>query len=165
MKIYLAGPFFNEKQLATIELIETQLDKLGFDYFSPRKGGGKIEHLPLEQKKKESKRIYQSNIDAIMECNILLAVIDGRDTGTIFEMGYLRGAHDFANEFWKNGPWRYLVTYTDENYGLNIMIKEAVDAHLIGEHDLKAFTNLIKSHDWDPAEVFSHFQNFNPNVI
>ena len=98
MKIYLAGPFFNEKQLATIEIIEEQFDNVGLDYFSPRKGGGKIEHLPLEKKMKESKRIYQSNIDAIMDCNILLAVVDGRDTGTIFEMGYFRGAEDCSGD-------------------------------------------------------------------
>ena len=33
MKIYLAGPFFNPKQIETIEAIENEFDKYGFDYF------------------------------------------------------------------------------------------------------------------------------------
>lgn len=172
MKIYLAGPFFNDTQLATIELIEKELNRYNLDYFSPRKGGGKIEHLPIKEKMKESKRIYKSNIDAIMKCDILLAVIDGRDTGTIFEMGYFRGAEDcsgggsivpdLTSIYFKSQ--RYLITYTNENFGLNIMIKEAVDAHLIGEKDLKKFTSLIKD-NWDPNTVLARFRNFNPNLI
>ena len=44
------------------------------------------------------------------------------------------------------------------------MIKEAVDAHLVGEKDLKEFTSLIKD-SWEPNTVLARFQNFNPNLI
>ena len=87
MKIYLAGPFFNPKQIETIEAIENEFDKYGFDYFSPRKSGGVISHLSLEDRSKESKRIYDSNVSAMIDANVLFAIVDGRDTGTVYEMG------------------------------------------------------------------------------
>ena len=163
MRIYLAGPFFNEKQLETIQLIEKEFDKHGIDYFSPRKGGGSIAHLPLEEKKKESKRIYDSNVEEMVKANILFAVVDGRDTGTVYEMGYFKCLTVATPK-----P-RYSITYTNENFGLNIMLKESVDAHVVGQEELEKFSALISS-NWDdpvPAreKILSQFQNFNPDVI
>ena len=163
MKIYLSGPFFNEKQLKTIQLIEKEFDKHGFDYFSPRKGGGSIAHLPPEEKRKESKRIYDSNVEEMVKANILFAVVDGRDTGTVYEMGYFKCLTVATPK-----P-RYSITYTNENFGLNIMLKESVDAHVVGQEELEKFSGLI-SGNWDdpvPAreKILSQFQNFNPDVI
>ena len=161
MKIYLAGPFFNEKQLKTIQLIEKEFDKHGFDYFSPRKGGGSIAHLPPEEKRKESKRIYDSNGEEMVKANILFAVVDGRDTGTVYEMGYFKCLTVATPK-----P-RYSITYTNENFGLNIMLKESVDAHVVGQEELEKFSALI-SGDWGaPAreKILAQFQNFNPDVI
>ena len=76
-KIYLAGPFFNEKQVDVIERIENEFDKYGFDYFSPRKGGGVISHLSPEERTKESKRIYESIISGMVNANVLFAAVDG----------------------------------------------------------------------------------------
>ena len=163
MKIYLAGPFFNEKQLKTIQLIEKEFDKHGFDYFSPRKGGGSIAHLPPEEKRKESKRIYDSNVEEIVKANILFAVVDDRDTGTVYEMGYFKCLTVATPK-----P-RYSITYTNENFGLNIMLKESVDAHVVGQEELEKFSGLISGNWDDPApareKILSQFQNFNPDVI
>ena len=143
-KIYLAGPFFNEKQIDVIERIENEFDKYGFDYFSPRKGGGVISHLSPEERTKASKRIYETNE----------ASVDLR---------------------------RYTVTYTDENFGLNIMLKESVDAHIVGDSDLKSFCGICagnwdapvgkeKNPEWSDnssrrKKILGQFQNFNPDVI
>ena len=163
MKIYLAGPFFNEKQLKTIQLIEKEFDKHGFDYFSPRKGGGSIAHLPPEEKRKESKRIYESNVEEMVKANILFAVVDGRDKGTVYEMGYFKCLTVATPK-----P-RYSITYTNENFGLNIMLKESVDAHVVGQEELEKFSGLISGNWDDPApareKILSQFQNFNPDVI
>ena len=64
---------------------------------------------------------------------------------------------------------RYSITYTNENFGLNIMLKESVDAHVVGQEELEKFSGLI-SGNWDdtaPAreKILSQFQNFNPDVI
>ena len=185
MKIYLAGPFFNPKQIETIEAIENEFDKYGFDYFSPRKSGGVISHLSLEDRSKESKRIYDSNVSAMIDANVLFAIVDGRDTGTVYEMGYFRALTDhfkYKSKMSADDQKRYSITYTNENFGLNIMLKESVDAHIVGTKDLKAFSGLcarswdkpqqrqmLSGVDWEDhigrrAKILENFQNFNLDV-
>tara|TARA_R110002049_G_scaffold80104_3_gene203849 strand:- start:825 stop:1394 length:570 start_codon:yes stop_codon:yes gene_type:complete len=186
MKIYLAGPFFNPKQIETIEAIEKEFDKYGFDYFSPRKSGGVISHLSPEDRTKASKSIYDSNISAMIDANVLFAIVDGRDTGTVYEMGYFRALTDhfkFKSENSAAEHKRYSITYTNENFGLNIMLKESVDAHIVGIKDLEKFAGL-SSRAWDKPQwgrsmthninwedhigrrqkILEQFQNFNPDV-
>ena len=184
LKIYLAGPFFSEKQINLIEKIESEFDKYGFDYFSPRKSGGVISHLSPEDRTKESKKIYDSNIREMVNANVLFAIIDGRDTGTVYEMGYFKALTDhFRYKFDKSeiDLKRYSITCTDENFGLNIMIKESVDAHVVGEQDLKAFCGICAGNwdaplgkendsDWENnyarrEKILNQFQNFDPDVI
>jgi nucleoside 2-deoxyribosyltransferase len=186
MKIYLAGPFFNDKQVETISRIEDEFDKYGFDYFSPRKSGGVISHLSLEDRLKESKRIYDSNISEMINANVLFAIVDGRDTGTVYEMGYFRALTDhfkYKSEKSASEQKRYSITYTNENFGLNIMLKESVDAHIVGVDDLEKFAGLSASFwdkpdgrmmhsgiDWEDhigrrQKVLEQFQNFNPDLI
>lgn len=184
LNIYLAGPFFNEKQIDLIERIETEFDKYRFDYFSPRKSGGIISHLSPEERTKESKRIYDSNIREMVNANVLFAIIDGRDTGTVYEMGYFKALTDhfrYKSDRSEKDFRRYSITCTDENFGLNIMIKESVDAHIIGQSGLKSFCGIIAG-NWDAPvgkendpkwkdnygrreKILGQFQNFNPDVI
>jgi nucleoside 2-deoxyribosyltransferase len=173
-KIYLAGPFFNEKQIDVIERIENEFDKYGFDYFSPRKGGGVISHLSPEERTKASK----------VDANVLFAVVDGHDTGTVYEMGYFKAMTDHFRYKTNEASVdlrRYTVTYTDENFGLNIMLKESVDAHIVGDSDLKSFCGICagnwdapvgkeKNPEWSDnssrrKKILGQFQNFNPDVI
>ena len=178
MRIYLAGPFFNDKQNETISRIEDEFDKHGLNYFSPRKSGGVIAHLSPEDKLKESKRIYDKNVEEMVSAHILFAIVDGRDTGTVYEMGYFKALRDHADHK------RYSITYTNENFGLNIMLKESVDAHVVGVNDLITFTGLLSAYwentgdlapamkdgiDWQDhigrrQKILEQFQNFNPDV-
>ena len=43
LSIYLAGPFFNETQVATIKRLETLLESLGFEVYSPSRDGAKLD--------------------------------------------------------------------------------------------------------------------------
>jgi len=186
MKIYLAGPFFNQQQIDTISAIENEFDKYGFDYFSPRKSGGVISHLSPEDRTKESKRIYDSNVSAMIDANVLFAIVDGRDTGTVYEMGYFKALTDhfkYKSDMSASEHKRYSITYTNQNFGLNIMLKESVDAHIVGLEDLQSFCGISASvwnkpqgrqmHtdiDWEDhigrrQKVLDNFQNFNPDVI
>ena len=184
LKTYLAGPFFNDKQVNFIQKIEDEFDKYGFDYFSPRKSGGVISHLSPEDRTKESKRIYDSNVSEMLDANVLFAIIDGRDTGTVYEMGYFKALSDhlrYKSEKAEKDLKRYSITCTNENFGLNIMLKESVDAHLVGDNDLKGFCGIVAG-NWDAPsgkendpkwkdnygrreKILSQFQNFNPDVI
>ena len=175
MKVYLAGPFFNEKQISIIDKIEKAFDKHEINYFSPRKGGGIITDLPVEEGMKRSKEIYQSNVDNMIDSDILFAVVDGRDTGTVYEMGYFKSLDDhgvskggYLNDLFQ--AQRFSVTYTDENFGLNIMLKESVSAHVVGEEDLEKFCGSLRFYGDQREDIpmlersFKVFQNFNPEV-
>ena len=63
----------------------------------------------------------------MINANILFAVVDGRDTGTVYEMGYFKALADhfkYKNKSSEAEHKRYSITYTNENFGLNVMLKE-----------------------------------------
>ena len=121
----------------------------------------------------------------MIDANVLFAIVDGRDTGTVYEMGYFRALTDHFKLKSENSTAenkRYSITYTNENFGLNIMLKESVDAHIIGVGDLKKFAGLSarawdkpygrsmsSGIDWEDhvgrrQKILEQFQNFNPDV-
>jgi nucleoside 2-deoxyribosyltransferase len=127
--IYIAGPFFNPKQLLMIEAIEKCLGDHGLKYYSPRSDGVLID-LTEEQRQNMKKAIYNKNVEMIEKSSKMIAVIDDRDVGTIWEMGYARAC---------NIP---TVTISNEAYGLNVMLAESVQAHVLNLNDaIKALSN------------------------
>ncbi|KEZ64693.1 nucleoside 2-deoxyribosyltransferase [Pseudomonas amygdali pv. tabaci str. ATCC 11528] len=78
--VYLAGPFFSLAQLWLVEEARGQLLDMGLRVFSPIHdvGYGSAEE------------VVQKDIDAIHECDLMLAIGDGLDAGTIYEIGYAR---------------------------------------------------------------------------
>jgi nucleoside 2-deoxyribosyltransferase len=124
MKIYLAGPFFNPQQLNTVKTIEDILDRLDLIYFSPRQGGVILKDLTFEERAIQANRVYKENVDRLNWCDVVLAIIDDRDPGTYWELGY------------GLAKGKRLVTYTAHDYGLNVMLQEAVTAHVTNLDDL-----------------------------
>jgi len=110
--IYIAGPFFNEEQKEAIERIENALANNLFSFYSPMRDG-----IIGEMEKPDFDVIYKNNVDNIAACSSIVAVIDDRDMGTIFEIGY--GA----------ALGKDIITLTSKNYGLNVMIERAVRFH------------------------------------
>lgn len=84
IKVYLAGPFFNEEQVERINFIEDLLASLDFDIFSPRQAS-KIKPGATKQDMLDT---FRGNVDGIDEADFVLAVLDGNDSGTLFECGY-----------------------------------------------------------------------------
>lgn len=78
--VYLAGPFFSLAQLWLVEEARGQLLEMGLNVFSPVHDVG---YGPAED-------VVQKDLDAIHECNLMLAIGDGLDAGTIYEIGYAR---------------------------------------------------------------------------
>lgn len=77
-KIYLASPFFNLAERWLVEEIRNQLIGMGVGVFSPFHdvGPGGAEYVaPLDLK-------------GLDECDAVIAVLNGGDAGTIFEIGY-----------------------------------------------------------------------------
>lgn len=114
--IYIAAPFFNEKQLNFVMEVENALTKSAISFYSPRKAGI-LQDLSEEERQVAKSAIYKDNIDNIDNCKIVIAVIDDRDTGTIWEMGYATASG------------KRVISISNEGYGLNVMLAESVQAH------------------------------------
>lgn len=116
--IYIAGPFFNEEQINVIRRIEKSCGKFGLNFFSPRHEGVIVDMTPQQRSDPNIlKTIYNSNIEAIKKSTCIIAVIDGKDIGTIFEIGYAAALG------------KKIITFTDLNYGVNVMLSQCVFAH------------------------------------
>lgn len=78
-KVYLAGPFFNYAQKWMINEAYFCLKGLGLDVFSPwhHIGEGTVDD-----------GVAEADIEGLEECEIIFAVVDGLDSGTLFEIGY-----------------------------------------------------------------------------
>jgi len=126
--IYIAGPIFNTDQKNVIKDIEDILDDLWLDYFSPREFGV-IADEPMNPAR--MKRIYDMNIRMLNECDTLIAVLDDRDAGTIFELGYFTGRGD---EYYDQKPT--IITFSNQGHGINVMLKHAVKFHCNGYSEL-----------------------------
>lgn len=79
-KVYLAGPFFSLAQLWMVNQARNDLSALGLDVFSPYHDIG----LGTAQE------VVQKDLDGIHACDLLLAIGDGLDSGTIYEIGYAK---------------------------------------------------------------------------
>lgn len=79
-QIYLAGPFFNVAQQWVIDETRGALGDMGFCVFSPIHDVG--EGLASD--------IASADLAALDRSQIVLAIVDGLDPGTLFEIGYAR---------------------------------------------------------------------------
>jgi nucleoside 2-deoxyribosyltransferase len=78
--VYLAGPFFTLGQLWVIEQAKTALENTGLKVISPYHDVG---HGCADD-------VVDLDLKYLRECDLVLAVGDGMDAGTIFEIGYAR---------------------------------------------------------------------------
>jgi hypothetical protein len=76
--VYLAGPFFNAGQRWVIDELHQALRQARLKVFSPMHDVGPG---PAEM-------IWKPDIDGLRKSGVVLAVIDGLDPGTIYEIGY-----------------------------------------------------------------------------
>lgn len=121
--IYIAAPFFDKKQLDTVVQIENILGENCISYYSPR-SEGVLTSLVESERQKIKGDLYNSNIKHMYESTLAIAVIDGRDTGTIFEMGFMAAL---------NIP---IISVSNEGHGINVMLAESVRCHVSSMGDL-----------------------------
>jgi len=148
---YLAGPFFNPAQVAVIKQIETLVETvMGWTLYSPRRDGGVLLDMTPEVRAANARRLFVENVDRITQSDHVIAVIDDRDPGTVWELGYaycLRRGREMLG----NGTKPRIISFTNHDYGLNIMIQECVDAHCRGIGQLQA---CLKSGRWEDFRMF-----------
>ena len=85
--IYIASPFFNSAELARVSRIESFCKGHALMPLSPR------EFLVLkpDANKGDRKAVFYKNCDWIKKSDLVLACMDDRDTGTVWEAGYAYG--------------------------------------------------------------------------
>lgn len=86
LKVYLAGGWFSENQDRVLTQIEEILSNYNcFKVYSPRR------QTQFKSGTKPSKEIceivFNNNIVAIEDCDIMIASTEEKDMGTVFEMG------------------------------------------------------------------------------
>lgn len=111
--IYIAAPFFISYQINVIKRIEESLNYAGLRFYSPRKDG-----IIKEDKSLDLTEVYNRNISKISESDYLVAVIDGRDTGTSFEIGYAACAGI------------KIITMSLQDHDVNVMIAKSTICHV-----------------------------------
>lgn len=75
--VYLAGPFFSAGERWLVEELRTTLGSLGVDVFSP-----------LHDVGTGGPEVAQADLEGLRDCDSVLALLDGADPGTVFEVGW-----------------------------------------------------------------------------
>jgi len=126
--VYLASPFFSPKQRELLDSLREKLLNLDLSVYSPMHDG---EILSKNPSSPERIHVFESNTEAINSSDIVVAIIDDRDMGVIWEIGYA---------YAKGKP---IITYTNEKYGLNVMIAQCVIAHVNDMSILESILNEL----------------------
>lgn len=79
-QIYLAGPFFTTAQQWLVDEVRDALTDMGFNVFSP---SHEVGMGPANE-------VARADLFALDRSGLVLALLDGLDAGTIFEVGYAR---------------------------------------------------------------------------
>ncbi len=122
-----------------VKEIENALEIAKLDYFSPRSEGVLIKMSP-EEKEIRMKQIFKSNVRNIKDTDVIIAVIDNYDTGTVWEMGFSYGV---------DVP---IFTISNNDYGLNVMVGQSVEIHNTKINNL--IINLLEYEDGEPMTIF-----------
>lgn len=88
MKIYLAGPFFNNQERKNINKAKQILRNKGLAVFVPMEH--KLENDHLMPNDVWGKKVFEMDRDAIFDCDIIVALYYGlySDSGTAWEIGF-----------------------------------------------------------------------------
>ncbi|QCT07765.1 nucleoside 2-deoxyribosyltransferase [Ruminococcus bovis] len=93
MKIYLASPFFNEKELENVKIAEKILTERGFSLFSPRLNEVRTDEIT--QQYWWSKETFMNDKKFIDWADVVVMLYYGgySDSGTAWECGYAYGTN------------------------------------------------------------------------
>ncbi|NDB93919.1 MAG: hypothetical protein EB165_04640 [Euryarchaeota archaeon] len=137
--IYIAGPFFNEAQVARIRLIEDLCEENRLPYFSPRLRAPVLNSLDEQDRKKAIKGVFNSNVYGLNNSSVLLADLTDKDTGTIWELGYFFA---LSNGRDKKGNLA-IISYSQKAEAVNVMLSRSTYAHISETDELVRFFSSL----------------------
>lgn len=143
MKIYVAHPMdLNVRKLLVDSEIMDHNDHFSFThkkgridvhFFFPEDWSPNVESSEKIDINTFSKSIFKTNCILMDNADVILACIDDRDPGVMFEIGYGCASN------------KIIVTFSDKGYGSNIMISCSSTLHCSSIIDLKNSISVIYS--------------------
>lgn len=141
MKVYFASPWFNPDQAEREDRVKNKLRELGFNVWSPKDNCVCSPIADEEMRKK----VFGDNVYNIETCDIIFAITDGKDMGTIWEAGFACG----INYMLKPTDRHIKVVYYCETLGpngqFNLMLAQSGDIVITKFEDLDKLPALIKN--------------------
>lgn len=136
-RIYLASPWFNEAQAERENRVKNKLRELGFDVWSPKENSS----LSPITDPKVREAIFAANISGMKDCDIIFAITDEKDMGTIWEAGFVYG----MNTATKKEP--VTIVYYAETLGdgmFNLMLAQSGNIVITNFDDMDKLPELIE---------------------
>ena len=142
MKVYFASPWFNPDQAEREERVKGKLHELGFNVWSPKDN---CVCSPIADKAMR-KKVFSDNVENIKSCDIIFAITDGKDMGTIWEAGFANGYNEGMEDSDTFKP--IIVVYYCETLGdkgqFNLMLAQSGDVVITKFEDLNKLPELIQ---------------------
>lgn len=125
-QVYLAGPFFDLAQVWLVQQLRANLQDMGLRIFSPYHdiGLGSADD------------VVAKDIEGIRESDVILAITDGLDPGTIYEIGYARAL---------NKP---VIVYSERHQGESLKMMEGSGCVICPD-----YTSALYSTLWEAVKI------------
>ncbi len=131
MRLFLAGPFFNDEEVERLDKVKTSLEKMGFEIYSTSHRNSRINLGDPGEKNRRFKQLC----DEIRKSDGVFAVLDGKDAGTIWEMGYAFAAG------------KPVIVFSEKDGFFSLMIDQSA-TYLVGFDSLtKEIYEYLKAED------------------
>lgn len=161
---YFAAGWFTPKQSELYDKLTKILREYSeLEWFVPRDLGINLQEKSPEERKLLINKVFALDTGMILLTaktdGFILAVIDDYDVGMVWECGFAFGI----------GLGRLpIITYTDKDYGLNVMLRQSAAAHIRGVGELENFLKRYIYHGANTQallQVAKDFQNFSEKVF
>ncbi|GEO69116.1 nucleoside 2-deoxyribosyltransferase [Levilactobacillus acidifarinae] len=126
-QVYLAGPWFNAGEPERLAQLESLMDELRISYYSPRLDG--IDLTP-DATDADRDAVFADNTEHLKAAQLVLAVVDDYDTGTIWETGMA-----FGREI----PVAYYAETLKDGVTFNVMLAKSAVAVLQNRDQARIF--------------------------
>ena len=147
MKVYFASPWFNPDQAEREERVKGRLRELGFNVWSPKENSSlsPITDPVIREK------IFSANVEHIKSCDIIFAITDGKDMGTIWEAGFANGINEVSKNLFGRIVKQIIIVYYCETLGpngqFNLMLAQSGNITITKFEDLDKLPELIEKNE------------------
>jgi hypothetical protein len=140
IKVYFASPWFNPDQAEREDRVKSKLRELGFNVWSPKDN---CVCSPIADEAMRNK-VFNDNVENIKSCDIIFAITDGKDMGTIWEAGFANGYNEKNKMLSRR---QIVIVYYCETLGpngqFNLMLAQSGDIVITKFEDLDKLPELI----------------------